>query len=89
MKYELLNNEIYIADRIVLTKGEKKLFRCFTTFKELSMTELCIALKRIPTTFVLQVMHNLDKKLNFYYTIVRCRPPEGDIDIYYKIKRRR
>ena len=88
MKWELIDNELFIADRVVLSHAEKKLFKCLITFKSLSFNELCIAL-RLPTTFTMQVMKNLDKKINFYYTIVRCRPPERETDIYFKLKRRR
>ena len=87
MKYKLINNEFFIADRVVLTYNEQKVLNMFLTIKDITMEDLCKA-TRLNSLFTQQVINSLNKKLNFYFKIDRYTP-KGTFEIYYKIKRRR
>ena len=86
MRNKLIDNEFYVAVRIDLSDYEKKLLNCFLTFKELTMAEVCVAL-RMNIFFSEQVIKNINKKIGHFYKIEQNykRNKYCEYEVVYKL----
>ena len=84
---KLIENELYVADKITLTPEERLTLDLFLTFEKIDIEILQQDILGTDQKTMEKIIKSLNKKVGFYYKINKFK--KGTFYNYYKIKPRR